>query len=292
MTYTIKDLVTEYKPLVEKGLNDCLANPGLAQFRETLLDKSVKYSALDGGKRLRAILALITAEAILKSESPIENNPASKLASALELVHAGSLIHDDLPCMDDDDLRRGKASNHKAFNEATALLAGDFLLCYPIQLVDSEIKNEFTQAIIDMIIGQQMDLSLGEAKNPQVESIKEMEALKTGALIKASVVLAAKLANASEDQIQALTKYSQNIGLAFQIADDILDVTASTEELGKTSGKDEKQNKFTYVKEYGIEKAKEIAKDLINEAKTEIKSNGLFPDKLLLIADYVISRNN
>jgi len=296
----IKSLIKEYKPDFQKQLETLVKG-----FEETRLNESIKYSILDGGKRLRAILALITAEAVRKSKDKIElpKNPALGLALAVELVHCGSLIHDDLPCMDDDDLRRGKASNHKAFDEATALLAGDFLLCYPIEVllnktqdVDSfklhQVSVEFTRAIRSMIAGQALDLELTGKEIHDIELLKKMQALKTGALLKSSIRLAAIIAEANKEQIEALSFFADNLGLAFQITDDILDVTGSTKDLGKTAGKDLNQNKFTFVKEYGLEQAKLIALKLIEEAKDKILDIGIYPDKLLTVADYVISRNN
>lgn len=296
----IKTLVKKYKPDFEKELDKLLAN-----LDDSRLNDSIKYSVLDGGKKLRAILALITAEAIKNSKEKINltDNPALGLALAVELAHCGSLIHDDLPCMDDDDLRRGKPSNHKAFDEATALLAGDFLLCYPIEVLLSKTQNvdsfklhqvsvEFTHAIRAMIAGQALDLELANKEIHDLELLKKMQALKTGALLKSSIRLAAIIANANKEQIDALSFFADNLGLAFQITDDILDLTETTEKLGKTAGKDIDQNKFTFVKEYGLEQAKLISIKLIEEAKEKILDIGIYPDKLLTIADYVISRNN
>ncbi len=301
----IKTILAEYKPSIELALAGVLIPEINPTFAKTRLLESINYSVLGGGKRLRAILALITAEAILKSEHKIdfENNPAYGLALALELVHAGSLIHDDLPCMDNDDLRRGKPTNHKAYGEAFALLAGDFLLCHPIEVLlkytptnfqtnISAVVLEFVQAINGMIAGQAMDIEFSELEKNTREELELMQSLKTGALLNASVVLSAKLAGANKAQIEALKIYANNLGLAFQITDDILDCTASAEELGKTAGKDEKQNKFTFVKLYGIEQARLIAQDLIKEAKAQIVPIGIYADKLLAVTDYVLSRSN
>ena len=296
----IKALSREYKADFEKEL--------LAIFKgseKSRLNDAIEYSVITGGKRLRAMLALISAEAVKNSKKKIElsKNPALGLALAVELVHCGSLIHDDLPCMDDDDLRRGKPSNHKAFDEATALLAGDFLLCYPIEVllgktqdVDSfklhQVSVEFSKAIRSMIAGQALDLELTDKEVHDIDLLKKMQVLKTGALLKSSIRLAAIIADANKEQVEALSFFADNLGLAFQITDDILDVTASTEELGKTAGKDTEQNKFTFVKEYGLEQAKLIAIKLIEEAKGKILDIGIYPDKLLTVADYVISRSN
>ena len=220
---------------------------------------------------------------------------------AVELVHSGSLIHDDLPCMDDDDLRRGKPSNHKVYGEDNALLAGDFLLVHPLLVLNNlnlkaetklEIMNNFNLAIQEMIIGQSLDLALGKEEDQDFSMTKRMQELKTGALIRLSVVEAARAAGASPDQLAALETYSKNLGLAFQVVDDILDQTASTEDLGKTAGKDEVQNKQTYVKKLGLEGARSFAQDLITEAKQVLENKQLFTDKLFTVADYVILRKN
>jgi len=303
---SIEELIKDYRPSIETQLGNTLGLFSLTALKETILAEALSYSVLDSGKRLRPILALITAEAIAKSSTQIDisANPALGLALAIELVHCGSLIHDDLPCMDDDDMRRGKPSNHKAFGEANALLAGDLLLCYPAQIlyhltrgqIDSdkllEVQNSLSQAISDMIIGQALDLQLANGKDFSIEDLKQMQALKTGAIIKAAIKQAAILASASEFQVMTLERYAENIGLAFQITDDILDQTATSAELGKTAGKDIEQNKFTFVKAYGLQRAKQIANELISDAKKIIMDIDIYPDKLLVVADYVISRTN
>ena len=302
LTYTIKELVNEYLGFVNSSLETCIESHQLKQYQSSLIKEASAYSLTNGGKRLRAILALITAEAILKKKDSLrDENPALPIAMAVELVHAGSLIHDDLPCMDDDDLRRGKPSNHKVYGEATALLTGDFLLLQPLLVlndlkINAEVKldiiSSFNLAIQKMILGQSLDLELTKKEDPDYGLTRQMEEMKTGALIRASVVEAAKAANASKEQLNALDKYSQNLGLAFQVIDDILDETASTQELGKTAGKDQLQDKQTYVKKLGLDKAREFAHDLITEAKEILKDKGLFCDKLFTVADYVILRNN
>lgn len=301
----IKSILKQYQSVIETELELLLKEPSLNSLARSQALESMRYSVMNGGKRLRAILALVTAEAVLKSETQInfKTNPASGFALAIELVHCGSLIHDDLPCMDDDDLRRGKPTNHKVYGEAIALLAGDTLLCYPLEVLLTKtpqaahpqsniVTLEFIQAIKDMIAGQALDLELPNKPDKTIEDLKYMQELKTGALLRASVRLAAILAEANEQQVIALDSYATKLGLAFQIADDILDYTASTEELGKTAGKDLKQNKFTFVQEHGLDSASKMALDLINSAKDDIDSVMIYTAKLNLIADYVISRNN
>lgn len=298
-----KQIILPYKEDVEREIASfLLANQAAL---ETQLRESVAYSVLNGGKRLRAILSLLTAEAVMRAEEklPYHANPAGGLALAIELVHCGSLIHDDLPCMDDDDMRRGKATNHKVFGEATALLAGDFLMAYPIKaLYDyspvavrpklAEVQTEFVAAICKMIQGQALDLEFVNQERCDIEAIKHKDSLKTGALLKASITLAALLAGASEAKIQAFDFFASNLGQAFQIIDDVLDCTASTETMGKATGKDAGQNKHTYVKEYGIDQSKQIAQDLITAAKQKLLDTHVYADKLNLVADYVVSRNN
>jgi geranylgeranyl diphosphate synthase type II len=298
-----KQVLAPYKEIVDKELARLILENKFAL--TGILRDSVEYSILNGGKRLRAILSLISAEAVLKQREMMSfpANPGAGLALAIELVHCGSLIHDDLPCMDNDDLRRGKATNHKVFGDATALLAGDFLMVFPLKVLSdftppvykskiSSVSLEFIEAISAMIHGQSLDLELSKASSLQISEVKKMDALKTGALLRASVVLPAKLAGVSEKKLQALEIYSTNLGLAFQIVDDILDCSATTAELGKTSQKDLQQNKHTYVKEYGIDKSKQIVRDLIDQAKQEVLDSLIYADKLNLVADYVISRNN
>lgn len=307
----MQNLLDSYKQSIEAELQDLLSQARVKfNFADKLLE-SVQYSVLDGGKRLRPILSLVTAEAVLNSEEQLEikENPAYGLALAMELVHCGSLIHDDLPCMDDDDLRRGRPSNHKVFGEATALLAGDFLLNFPIEVLITktfETKTQISatklnlaalklsQAISGMIFGQTLDIELSGNEKfgyGKFDMLKQMEELKTGSLLTASVEIAALLAGANNEQLCALISYAKNLGLAFQIVDDILDCSSVAAVLGKSIGKDEQQNKTTYVRQYGVERSEDIAKGLITEAKELLdKPKNIYPDKLKLLADYVISR--
>lgn len=289
------------------------------------LFSAIEYSYSNGGKRLRPILALLSAEAVLGlshddiTESLLRKNPAMGLAIAIELIHCGSLVHDDLPCMDNDDLRRGKPTNHRVFGEDMALLTGDFLLVNPIStfinysknilnIEDSlilEVSSNLLLAIEQMIIGQAMDLELAKenfhlkagtesqtVETQYLEKSKIMQEYKTGALLSASIINAALLAKAKSSQINALKQYASNLGLAFQIADDVLDYTATTEQMGKQTQKDKEQNKLTYVDIYGIDEAKLKAEKLITEAKEILSAVDIYSDKLKLIADYVICRNN
>jgi geranylgeranyl diphosphate synthase, type II len=193
-TLNLKKIITDYKSELDLELNKLLEDPTLGNFKSSELLKSIQYSVKNGGKRLRPILSLLTAEAILEKEIAVKDSPVLTLALAIELVHCGSLIHDDLPCMDNDDLRRGLPTNHKVFGEGMALLAGDTLLVYPIQVLLSanpkpQIVIDFIEAINNMITGQAMDLELPLKKSKSFAELQLMQELKTGALLQASVVL-------------------------------------------------------------------------------------------------------
>ena len=239
------------------------------------LINSMEYSLLAGGKRIRPVLLLEFCRVCCG-----EYEKAIPFASAIEMVHTYSLIHDDLPCMDDDELRRGKPSNHIKFGEAIALLSGDALLNLAFEtmfseealnLVDAEIAAKAVKILADasgskgMIAGQVIDLE-SEGKDIPLEILKEMDLKKTGALIVAAAKMGCILAKASEKEINAAEKYSKNLGLAFQVVDDILDVTSSSEVLGKKVGSDEINSKSTYVSILGLEKSKEIALNLTEKA--------------------------
>jgi geranylgeranyl pyrophosphate synthase len=258
----------------------------------------MRYSALGGGKRLRPMLAYATAITLGK---PLEC--ADVPACALELIHVYSLIHDDLPAMDDDDLRRGKPTCHKAFNEALAILAGDGLQALAFQLLASSTQlsvNDNTRikmitalsmasGAAGMVAGQAIDLdSVG--KKLTISELENMHLHKTGALISASVKLGALAAgNATDQQFLALDEYARCIGLAFQVQDDILDIESSTETLGKKQGADAARNKPTYPALLGMDNAKQKLNDLIEKA---INALTIFDDASLLkaLADYIRKR--
>ena len=219
-----------------------------------ILYESMKYSLFAGGKRLRPMLCLATCE--LLGEDPTE---ALKAACAIEMIHTYSLIHDDLPCMDNDDMRRGKPSNHKVYGEGNAVLAGDGLLSLATILLSQisiqKVFQSVARGAMDMVSGQSMDLNgLMDA-----ETLFSIHDRKTGALIKAAVLSGAYTANASPKQISALTDFSEQYGMLFQITDDILDATSTTEKIGKTAGKDERDGKLTFVTLYGVDGARSEA---------------------------------
>jgi geranylgeranyl diphosphate synthase type II len=262
------------------------------------LHKAMRYSLFAGGKRLRPILCLAAAESV--GGKPLAAMP---LACALECVHTYSLIHDDLPCMDDDDLRRGMPTSHKVFGEGIAVLAGDALLTYAFQLAAQTKPNKrFTAADYlaelatgsgnqGMMAGQIVDLE-GEGKKLTPKQLKYIHEKKTAALIVTSIRLGAMSAGAVAGQLTTLTKFGEALGLAFQVIDDILDLTQTSEQLGKSAGKDLKAQKATYPAILGMEKAQAEAARLTKLAKTTIKSLGPKAAPLQAIAEYLLGRKS
>lgn len=232
----------------------------------SVLYDSMAYSLFAGGKRLRPTLCLAACE--LMGGMPAE---AMKAACALEMVHTYSLIHDDLPAMDDDDLRRGKPSNHKVFGEGNAILAGDGLLSLAMHLAaqtgNSKVMLAITRGAMDMVSGQSMDLN----SKSDAETLFKMHEKKTGALILASVLAGAYTQGATAKDVAALTEFSNQYGLLFQITDDILDVTGTQAELGKSIGKDSRDEKVTFVSVYGLDAAREQAAHAAEAALNALK---------------------
>jgi len=262
--------------------------------------QAMRYSLLAGGKRLRPILCLASCE-LIGGDLAI----ALPTACALEMIHTMSLIHDDLPAMDNDDYRRGKLTNHKVYGENIAILAGDGLLAYAFEYVGLETKNVPAQRVLEVITrlgrtvggtglvgGQVLDLESEGKPDITTEALTEIHTRKTGALLETSVVSGAILAGASLEDLQRLSTYAQNIGLAFQIVDDILDITATKEELGKTAGKDLQAEKATYPKLWGIEASREQAKQMIDKAIGQLSVYGEKAQALRAIALYIIERKN
>ncbi len=281
------------------------------QLCETALDKAVpmnypdkiyeamRYSLLAGGKRLRPILCIATCEMI---GGTIEISMPT--ACALEMIHTMSLIHDDLPAMDNDDYRRGKLTNHKIYGEDIAILAGDGLLAYAFEHVVTYTENVPPDRILQVIYrlgratgaaglvgGQVVDLECEGKTDTSLETLNFIHNHKTAALLEASVVCGGILAGASPENIQSLSRYSQNIGLAFQIIDDILDITSTQEKLGKTVGKDLKAQKVTYPSLWGIEDSRQKANQLIEEACAELKPYGEKAQPLIALAHFITSRD-
>ena len=262
--------------------------------------EAMEYSVMNGGKRLRPFLVYETAKLF---GIPFEQSFYA--AASLEMLHSYSLIHDDLPAMDNDDLRRGKPTCHKQFDEATAILAGDGLLTYAFEILstapyEDKLKIELIKllsqaagAINGMIAGQMLDLSserMTNIANPEF-IIKHIEEMKTGCLLRYACEAGAVIGKADNQKRQALVDYSRKIGVAFQIADDILDVEGSQEVVGKTLKKDKAQNKLTFVGCYGIDKARQMANQLIEQAKYIISVFGNSSQNLQNLADFIISRN-
>ena len=262
--------------------------------------ESMKYSLMAGGKRIRPVLCLASCEMFGGDDSI-----AMPTAVALEMIHTMSLIHDDLPAMDDDDLRRGKPTNHVLYGEDVAILAGDALLSTSFEHVAAHTKGIPAERTVEVLRrlgtsvgayglagGQVMDLECENKEGVTLQDLEWIHLHKTAALLKVSVAAGAVLAGASKEDVANCELYAEKIGLAFQIADDILDVTATSEQLGKTAGKDEDTNKTTYVKLLGLEQSKKEADRIVAEAKQALSKYGERAAPLLAIADYIVARKN
>ena len=288
-----KDLWKRRAALVEADL--------LKELRRTKsldenLSRAMEYSLMAGGKRLRPILLMAAADTI--------NDDGEKFitaADALEMIHTYSLIHDDLPAMDNDDFRRGKPTNHKVFGEATAILAGDALLTLAFEVVlrQKDVAPEILLRVLKeistaagaagMVGGQAIDLR-SEGIQIDFETLKLMHRGKTGALFRAAIRSGAILAQASEKNLEDLTRYAENFGLAFQITDDILDVTGDEKILGKPTGSDEKNLKSTYVSLTSLDAAKNFAQAAVDEALDALKNFGDEANFLRELVQYLIAR--
>jgi len=293
----IKLYLKKRKEIINKRLDELLLPESEYP---PIIHQAMRYSIFAGGKRLRPILVLAACEAV-----KADRKQALDSGCSLELIHTYSLIHDDLPAMDNDDLRRGKATSHKMFGEAIAILAGDALLTMGFQLLSQSLLNHTTntkglQIIYQvakaigtkgLIGGQVMDLR-SEGKKVDLETISYIHKAKTAALIAISVKLGGMLGNAKEDDLERLEKYGKKIGLAFQIIDDILDIKGCDAELGKTAGKDKKRLKATYPKALGLDQSKKKASESVEEAITEIKPLGKEAIPLAEIARFILTRQS
>lgn len=268
----------------------------------TALQEAMHYSLFAGGKRLRPVLTLTTAEALGASTERV-----TPFACAIEMIHTYSLIHDDLPSMDDDDTRRGRPTNHKVFGEAMAILAGDALLTKAFGLmaqnVDPEqadvvklvklIKEASLAAGAEGMVGGQVKDILAESKTLSVDELTEIHRHKTGALLRLSVRAGAVLSGANTVQLKALTRYAENVGLAFQIQDDILDVIGDQQKIGKPIGSDEVRQKATFPALLGLSQSRTQVHELIKQAKEAVITvPGIRPDWLCEIADYLVDRDH
>ncbi|MFW6081637.1 MAG: polyprenyl synthetase family protein [Desulfosalsimonas sp.] len=266
---------------------------------DTRLCRAMAHSLMGSGKRLRPVLCMAAAEAVGRISDAVV-----QAACALEMVHTYSLIHDDLPAMDDDVLRRGLPTCHVEFDEATAILAGDALLTLAFETLADCADDPYAEAagvlrVIKMITaaagykgmieGQMQDMG-AEDKNLSIEPLKKMHALKTGGLIRASVVCGAVLAGAEQKQISALSEYAYNIGLAFQVTDDILNVDGDPEKMGKASGTDSQRGKSTYSSLMGTKQAFDYAENLVNNALQALRIFDNKAQPLAEVAGYILKR--
>lgn len=298
MNPDINDYIKNKREIINKKLKEYFPDDN---DRESLLIKSINYSIHSGGKRLRPILCLASCELVSG-----KYNNAIPVACALEMIHTYSLVHDDLPCMDDDDLRRGKPTNHKVYGEALAVLAGDALLTDAFSLVIEESrKNKLSESMIldlvcnlskyagseGMVLGQSIDLEIEGNKEINSGLIEKMHSLKTGKLIEASVISGAMAGGASDSQLARLSIYSKKIGLAYQISDDVLDILGS-DDYGKNLGSDSKNKKPTYSSTEGIKKSLEKVNQLTDEAVKEINDINNNFNPLRDIAYYLSERIN
>jgi len=291
---TVSQYLDEQRALIDQELD--LLLPPEDTFPQSI-HKAMRYSVFAGGKRLRPILC-VEAGRLLGSEGP----SLLRIASTLELVHTYSLIHDDLPALDNDDLRRGKPTCHRAFGESTAILTGDALLTLTYEVLAEpgltsaecqlRIINELAHATgtrEGMVAGQVLDL---ETTNQAVDAgtLELIHSAKTGAFLCAAVRCGAIFAGATQTDLERITTYGWKIGLAFQIADDLLDVLGSSDTLGKTAGKDDEQCKATYPALYGIEESRRKARQLIREACESLEPYGKAASKLQELAYFLIER--
>jgi geranylgeranyl diphosphate synthase type II len=262
------------------------------------IHKAMRYSIFAGGKRIRPVLCLAACEAV--GGKPAAAMP---LACAVECIHTYSLIHDDLPSMDDDDLRRGKPTNHKVFGEGIAVLAGDALLTeafalvarsqppkrYPVRVLVSDLA--LAAGSLRLIAGQVQDLE-NEERHASLDEVKTTHLNKTAALITTSIRLGAMAGNASPSELKRLTRYGQDLGLAFQVIDDILDATSTKEIMGKSVRADQKNNKSTFPTVLGLDKSRQYAANLIADAHIQLKPFGSRATPLAAIADFFLTRKN
>ena len=293
--FDLRHYLDQRREKVESALNDSIT----VIYPEKIYE-AMRYSLLAGGKRLRPILCLATCELM---GGTLEM--AMPTACALEMIHTMSLIHDDLPAMDNDDYRRGKLTNHKVFGDDIAILAGDGLLAYAFEYLAVHTKGVSAERLLKVVArlghavaatglvgGQVVDLDSEGESDITIEKLNFIHTHKTGALLEASVVSGAELASADHNTLQQLTRYANNIGLAFQIIDDVLDITATYEELGKTAGKDLQAQKATYPSLWGIDESRRQAKRLVQEAQAVLADFGDKALPLMAIADYITERKS
>ncbi len=287
----LKNFFADCAKSVDRQLEELV--PSL-QAEPKRLHEAMCHSLFAGGKRFRPALVLAVGKAFGVSQEYL-----LRTAAAIEMIHTYSLIHDDLPAMDDDDLRRGRETCHKKFDEATAILAGDalqnlaFMTIAEDENLSAEIRikliTEISQSAAQMVDGQQLDLE-AEGRRISVEELENIHRNKTGAMICAAARSGAIIAGADERELESVTKYASNLGLLFQITDDLLDVTQTSEILGKTAGKDEKAKKATYISLYGLEKASKMAEIVHAKSCRELEHISKDTDLLCEIAGFILHR--
>lgn len=297
-SFDLKEYLEEKRIAVEKALGESIVTS--CPETETITE-SMRYSLMAGGKRIRPIMCIAACE-MLGGTAEM----AMPTAVAIEMIHTMSLVHDDLPAMDNDSLRRGVPTNHVVFGEDIAILAGDALLSEAFEhCATNTPKSVPAERVVEVLRrlgksvgpvglagGQVMDLQCEGKEGVTLDQLRWIHAHKTAALLQVAVTCGAILAGATDDEVKALDTYALDVGLAFQVADDILDVTASSEELGKTAGKDEEVAKTTYPKLLGLEESKVEAQRLVDEAMKALAPFGDKAEALKGIGDYIIARKN
>ena len=293
---TLKEYLADRVITIDRVLNDWVPPETV---EPPTIHRAMRYSLFGGGKRIRPVLCMAACDVLRPDAAGVAD-----AAVTLEMIHTYSLIHDDLPALDNDDLRRGQPTNHKVFGEAMAILAGDSLLTLAFQVlaslkhasaqVRSQLVLELASAsgtVRGMIGGQVHDIE-GEGLAPTADLLEKIHRAKTGALLKASVRMGAIYAEASAQDLQALSEYGEHAGLAFQIVDDILDIEASSEALGKTAGKDIQQQKITFPAVYGLAESKRMAQQERQRAHAALAGFGARAVRLIEIADLIVDRKS
>ncbi len=301
MTFDLKQHLAAQAGRVETCLNGLLDDAALPGeiVRPPRLVAAMRHGALNGGKRLRPVLLMEAASLFGRKDDGVV-----LAACALELIHCYSLVHDDLPAMDDDDLRRGQPTVHKAFDEATAILSGDALLTMAFDVIaekgvhaDASVRLRLSQELSraagvgGMAGGQMLDLESEHRERSEAE-IRRLQSMKTGALLRYACRAGAILAGAEEADVERLTRFGEVIGLAFQLADDLLDVESTPEAMGKATGKDAEAGKATLVGLMGVENTRKELTRLLSEAETLMASYGDNAKVLSALADYIVNRSN
>lgn len=294
---SVDSIISAYLPRIEENLS---ALTPASHHTDEKLVAACRYSLLNGGKRLRPILVYLTGELF-----NADNADLDRIACAIECIHSYSLVHDDLPAMDDDELRRGRPTCHIAYDEATAILVGDTLQCLAFETITEsqfngttvnnqlKIVNTLANAsgLLGMCGGQALDIAATDSVITLTQ-LEQVHKLKTGALLKSAIKMGALAGNANELEIAALARYAEAIGLAFQVQDDILDVEGDTHTLGKPQGSDIEANKATYPALLGIEGAKDKARSLVNQAINALSEIDADTGRLKAIAEYIIARDH